>query len=96
MQRIIARTFYPSRLVSGRTVAVHRRAPQREHRIRFHQHPTTRPILHCRKSFRLRNARMSTRALQREYVLPEIIGQLHDGEGRARRHHGLYIHTAAR
>ena len=36
---------------------------------------------------------MGAFALEREYVLPEIVGQLDDRKGRARWHYGLYIHT---
>lgn len=52
------------------------------------------PTGDCRESSRLSNSNMPALTFEREYVLPEIIGQLDDRQRRARWHHGLYIHTA--
>jgi hypothetical protein len=39
----------------------------------------------------LRRARVSAIALEEQHVLTEVIGQLHDGEWRARRHHPVIV-----
>jgi hypothetical protein len=48
------------------------------------------------KGLRLRRARVAAYTLQCKDVLPEMIGQPDNGEGRARRHHPMIVASVAR
>ena len=43
------------------------------------------------KGLRLRGSCVATFTFERQNVLPEVIGQLHDGQGRAWRHHTTIV-----
>jgi hypothetical protein len=79
---------YPSRFVSGRTVALHFRLPHCEHRRRRTTAVSSAsPSREPRECLRLRSPAVAASAGENQNVLPEMIGESDDDKGLARRHH---------